>query len=105
MKAVSDAMRLCVSSRKGPQCQERRALALCLLREVYHHEVVTSISKSTVCTNQGAVMPRAAANNWLLVIAVPRNWGTAIDLPVRRGLPRSEPLRLRSGRCQVLLMA
>jgi hypothetical protein len=29
-------------------------------------------SKPTVCTNQGAVMPSAAANNWLFVIAAPR---------------------------------
>src|SRR6516164_9263212 len=28
-------------------------------------------SKSTAYTNQGAVMHRAAANNWLFVIAVP----------------------------------
>src|SRR5262249_17001523 len=29
-------------------------------------------AKSTVCTNHGALMPKAAANNWLVIASSPR---------------------------------
>ena len=53
-------------------------------------------SKSTVRTNQGAAMPSAAANNWLLVIAAPRaGLPTTCSIEVRILSPRQVGFELR----------